>query len=78
MVEYYLEVTGGTLSSGWNVIGTLPSGFRPAVAFDAVGVDNGSTSVPACSVKTTAAGLIQVYKLSGTTNNLRLHGTFVM
>lgn len=78
VVEFYLEITGGTLSSGWNTVGTLPSGYRPGIVFDMLGFDNGASS-PANGVQTkvTTAGLIQVYKLSATTNNLRLHGTFL-
>lgn len=78
VVEYDLEVTSGTLSSGWNTIGTLPLGFRPSSTFYSVGVDSGSTTVPACSVRTTTTGLIQVYKLTNTSNNLKLHGMFII
>lgn len=78
VVEYYLEVTGGTLSSGWNTIGTLPLNFRPTTTFNAVGIDSGNTTAPVCWTQVTTGGLIRVYQLSGTTNNLRLHGTFII
>ena len=75
--EIYLEVTGGTLASGWNTIGTIPSGYSPVGAHDFVCVDNGNSTNPAAQCKITTAGLIQIYKLSGTTNNLRIHDVFV-
>ena len=78
VVEYYLEVTGGTLSSGWNTIGTLPLNFRPSTTFNDVGIDTGNATAPVCWTQVTTNGLIRVYKLSGTTNNLRLHGTFII
>lgn len=41
VVYCYLRTTiGGTLSNGWNIIGKLPSGFRPNAEFDCVGVEN--------------------------------------
>lgn len=76
IVECYVEVTGGTLSSGWNTVATLPSGFRPYSYFDSIQDDNGRDSF--CTVKVTAGeGYIQVYKTSTTSNNLRLHFTFI-
>lgn len=78
ITTFYLEVTNGTLSSGWNTLGTLPVGYRPANAFDIVFVDNGTSSAPAVQGKVTSAGLIQIYKSSGTTNNLRAYATFIV
>lgn len=75
IVDCYVEVTGGTLSSGWNTVATLPSGFRPYSYFDSLQVDNGRDSF--CFTKVTASGYIQVYKGSNTSNNLRLHFTFI-
>ena len=77
VVTFYLEVTGGALSSEWNTIGTLPSGYRPAAAFDTLFINNGSTTEPAVGGKITSSGAIQVWRLSSTTNNLRLSATFV-
>lgn len=78
VAEFYLTVTGGTLSSGWNTLGTLPSGFRPLYAFNMVGVDNGSTGVPACQVQVSSSGEINVYKTSVLTNNLRIFGVYLV
>ena len=76
IVEFYLEITGGTLSSGWNTVGTLPSGYRPPAAFDDVVLNNGSTTDPASQMKVQADGSIRVYKVAATTNNLRLRAVF--
>ena len=75
IVEKYIEVTGGTMSSGWNTVATLPEGFRPMDYFDSVTLDNGN--VTACDFKTAANGNLSVYKTSTTSNNLRLHCTFL-
>ena len=76
IVECYVEITGGTLSSGWNTVATLPSGFRPYSYFDSIQDDNGRDSF--CTVKVTSGdGYIQVYKTSTTSNNLRLHFSFI-
>ena len=76
IVEFYLEITGGTLASGWNTVGTLPSGYRPPAAFDDVVLNNGSTTDPATQMKVQADGSIRVYKVAATTNNLRLRAVF--
>ena len=78
VAEFYLEVTGGTLGSGWNALGTLPSGFTPLFAVNIVGVDNGSSGVPACQVQVLSNGTISVYKHSALTNNLRIFGVYLV
>lgn len=78
IVSFYLEVTNGTLNSGWNTIGTLPVGYRPPNAFDTLIVDNGSSGAPIAQGKVTSAGLVQVYKSSTTTNNLRAYVVFMV
>ena len=75
IVDCYVEITNGTLSSGWNTIATLPEGFRPHSYFDSVQIDNGRDSF--ALTKVTAAGAVQVYKLSNTSSNLRFHFTFI-
>lgn len=78
VAEFYLEVTGGTLASGWNNLGTLPSGFTPLFTVNIVGVDNGSSGVPACQVQVQSNGAISVYKHSALTNNLRIFGVYLV
>lgn len=78
VAEFYLEVTGGTLASGWNNLGTLPSGFTPLFSVNIVGVDNGSSGVPACQVQIQSNGTISVYKHSALTNNLRIFGVYLV
>lgn len=75
VVDCYVEITGGTLSSGWNTIATLPEGFRPKYYFDSVQLDNGRDTIVA--TKVVYSGAIQVYKLTNTSNNLRLHFSFI-
>lgn len=75
VVDCYVEVTNGTLSSGWNTIATLPEGFRPRYYFDSIQLDNGRDTIVAAKV--VYNGAIQVYKLTNTSNNLRLHLTFI-
>lgn len=78
VAEFYLEVTGGTLDSGWNNLGTLPSGFTPLFTVNIVGVDNGSSGVPACQVQIQSNGTIAVYKNSALTNNLRIFAVYLV
>lgn len=78
VAEFYLEVTGGTLASGWNVLGTLPNGFMPLFTVNIVGVDNGSSGVPACQVQVQSNGNISVYKNSALTNNLRIFSVYLV
>ena len=75
VVDCYLELTGGTLSSGWNTIATLPSGYRPVSYFDSLQVDNGQDSY--AFTKVLASGEIRLYKLTNTSNNFRGHFTFI-
>lgn len=78
VAEFYLEVTGGTLASGWNNLGTLPSGFTPLFSVNIVGIDNGTSGVPACQVQVSSAGEISVYKTSVLTNKLRIFGVYLV
>ena len=78
VAEFYLEVTGGTLASGWNNLGTLPSGFTPLFTINIVGIDNGYAGVPACQVQVQSNGVINVYKNSTLTNNLRIFGVYLV
>ena len=79
IVEFYFAVSGGTFASGWNTIATLPAGYRPISSFDVIGVNNGSSSVGSISAQfhVLNSGAIEVYNLSGITNNLRLHAVFI-
>jgi len=74
IVEAYIEVTGGTYTSGWNTVATLPEGYRPYHYFDDALLDNGRST--ACAVKVTTYGSVQVYYTSNLANNLRLHMMF--
>ena len=78
VAEFYLEVTGGTLASGWNNLGTLPSGFTPLFSVNIVGVDNGTSGVPACQAIVQSNGTIGVYKHSALTNNLRIFCVYLV
>ena len=73
LVEFYVEVTGVSYSSGWNTIATLPSGYRPSAYYDFMGKDN--TNDTACSCKVTAGGEVQVYKTSSLSGALRIHSS---
>lgn len=75
-VVWFVLWVQGTLASGWNTIGTLPTGYRPIKAFDSLQVDNGASS-PAAQVKITTSGEIQIYKLSGSSTAFRLASTFI-
>ena len=83
IVEFYAELTGGTYSvNGWNDVATLPSGFIPSTSYDYTGLDNGASTQAglALDCKVSSLGTLRVYKsLSMTpTNNIRLHGTFIV
>lgn len=72
IVEFYVEVTGVSWSSGWNTIATLPSGYRPMSYYDFNGLDsNNDTS---CHAKVTGAGEIQIYKAGSLSGSVRIHG----
>ena len=82
-VEFYVELTGGAYSTnGWNTVATFPTGFRPSVAFDFIGLDNGASTQSNLGLdcKMTSSGLLQVYKSATMTptNNIRIHGTFII
>ena len=82
-VEFYVELTGGAYSTnGWNTVATFPAGFRPSAAFDFIGLDNGATTQSNLGLdcKMTASGSLQVYKSASMTptNNIRIHGTFII
>lgn len=71
LVEFYVESSGISWSSGWNTIATLPEGFKPYLYYDFVGKDN--TNDTACSCKVSAMGEVQVYKTSSLSNSVRIH-----
>lgn len=73
IVEFYVEVTGASWSSGWNTIATLPDGYEPNAYYDFEGKDN--TNDTACSAKVTAGGDVQVYKTSSLSSAVRVHST---
>ena len=82
-VEFYVELTGGAYSTnGWNTVATFPTGFRPSAAFDFIGLDNGASTQSNLGLdcKMTSSGLLQVYKSASMTptNNIRIHGTFII
>lgn len=75
VVEMYIQITGGTYSSGWNQVATLPEGYRPKYSFDSINLDNGSNEL-AADVKIQADGKVSVYKTETLSNNLRFHAVF--
>ena len=79
VVTVTYNVSGGDLSiTGWNTIGTVPSGFRPPYAIDFCGIDN--VNCNSFQAQIAGGGNIQVYKASGQTinNNVRLHVTYIV
>lgn len=79
VVSVTYNVSGGTLSvTGWNSVGTIPSGFRPPYAIDFCGVDN--VNCNSFQAQIAGGGSINVYKASGQTinNNVRLHVTYIV
>ena len=82
-VEFYVELTGGAYSTnGWNTVATFPAGFRPSTTFDFIGLDNGASTQSNLGLgcKMTSNGLLRVYKSATMTptNNIRIHGTFII
>lgn len=71
LVEFYVECSAISWSSGWNTIATLPNGFKPYSYYDFMGKDN--TNDTACSCKVSAMGEVQVYKTNVISNNVRVH-----
>ena len=71
IVEFYIEVTGASWSTGWNTIATLPSGYEPIAYYDLMGKDN--TNDTACSCKVTGSGDVQVYKTNSLSAAVRVH-----
>lgn len=79
LVSFYISVSGGTFTSGWNTLAAVPAGYRPSNSFNVIGINNGSTSLASISAKfqVLSSGIIGVYNMTGLTNNLRLYATFV-
>ena len=75
VVQFIYWVTG-TLSSGWNTVGTLPVGYRPIDSFDNIALDQ-MGSDPAADMKVSSAGNIQLYRLSTSSSEFRLTATFI-
>lgn len=75
VVQFIYWVTG-TLSSGWNTVGTLPVGYRPIDSFDNIALDNMGSS-PAAAMKVSSTGNIQLYRLSTSSSEFRLTATFI-
>lgn len=74
LVEFYIEVTGASWSTGWNTIATLPSGYIPISYYDFNGIDN--TNDTSCHAKITASGDVQVYKTNSLSSAVRVHGLY--
>lgn len=79
LVSFYISVSGGTFTSGWNTLAALPAGYRPSNSFNVIGINNGSTSLASMSAQfqVLSSGIIGVYNMTGLTNNLQLHATFI-
>lgn len=76
IVEFYVEVTGGSLTVGWNTIGIFPTGFKPTATYDFPGIDNRSGALMQTKVNSSANAL-QVYAASAQSGaQVRLHGLF--
>lgn len=74
--EFYLELSGGTLSVGWNTVATFPSGYRPTATFDMLGLDNRSGDALQVKINSTS-NIVQVYGMSAQTSaQVRIHGMF--
>lgn len=73
MVEFFIDLTGLTYTSGWNTVAKLPSGFEPTAYYD-FPVLNVSTD-QATSGKVTATGEVQIFKSSYAGANMRIHST---
>ena len=76
VVTVTYNVSGGTFSSGWNVLGTIPSGFRPPSALDFCGIDN--VTCGSVQAQITGSGNIHVYKAGTINNDIRLHVTYIV
>ena len=77
LVSFYVDGNkSSALASGWNTIGTLPSGFRPNDAFDFAMIDPGSDFASEGKVNTD--GTVQVYKNANSTTRIRAQATFII
>lgn len=78
VVDVTYNANGGTLTTGWNALGTIPTGYRPAVATDFAGIDN--ISGESVQAQVTSGGVINVYKFADQSlhNNFRIHTTYVI
>lgn len=79
VVTVTFNVSGGTLSTtGWNIVGTIPSGFRPPYAIDFCGIDN--VNCNSFQAQISGGGNINIYKAGGQTinNNVRLHVSYIV
>ena len=76
VVEAYIILTGGTYTSGWNTVATLPAYFRPINYYDAPFIDNADDTMAHGRVN--ADGTVQVYKTTNLHNNLRIRIEFLV
>ena len=77
VVSFYIDANkSSALSSGWNTIATLQSGFRPTYNFDFAMIDPGSDFASEGKVNTD--GTIQVYKNANSTTRIRAQATFII
>lgn len=78
IVQGYCQTyVNGTLSSGWNIIGVLPSGFRPNAQYDYCGVENSSDAF--MHIRLYPNGNIGVYKtISSNVSYIKVYFSFVL
>ena len=68
-------MSGGSLSNGWNTIGTIPSGYKSLNNFDFIIWDNGNSYGVQGKIK--SDGELQIYKTSSVSNNIRAFCTYI-
>lgn len=75
---YCQTLVNGTLSSGWNIIGVLPSGFRPTAQYDYCGVENSSDVF--MHIRLYANGNIGVYNTTSSAHvsYIKVYFSFVL
>ena len=75
VVSLLLWVNGGTITqSSWNLIATIPSGYRPSSSVDFLGINNTNDKAVHCQI--TNDGRILVYGSADAGSDLRLSVTF--
>ena len=76
VVEFFIDLSGLTYTSGWNGVAQLPSGWEPENYYDFVCL-NTSTDASA-SAKVTSTGEIQIFNSSYVGAKMRIHSTHLV